>query len=38
MRSNRTIRVDYLARVEGEGALFLRVKDEAVVEVKLKIF
>ncbi len=33
----RTIKVDYLARVEGEGALFLKIRDQAVVEVKLKI-
>jgi coenzyme F420-reducing hydrogenase alpha subunit len=35
---NRTINVDYLARVEGEGALQLRIKDGAVADVKLKIF
>ncbi|MGA7306580.1 MAG: Ni/Fe hydrogenase subunit alpha [Rhodothermales bacterium] len=34
----RTIRVDYLARVEGEGALYAKVRDGAVTEVKLKIF
>ena len=33
-----TIRVDYLARVEGEGALYVKVKDGAVADVKLKIF
>jgi coenzyme F420-reducing hydrogenase alpha subunit len=37
MRS-KTIKVDYLARVEGEGALYIRVKDGTVVDVKLKIF
>lgn len=36
--TNRTIRVDYLARVEGEGALFVRIKKGIVEEVKLKIF
>ena len=35
---NRTIKVDYLARVEGEGGLFIRVKGNQVSEVKLRIF
>jgi coenzyme F420-reducing hydrogenase alpha subunit len=35
---DKTIKVNYLARVEGEGALYLRVKDGAVADVKLKIF
>jgi coenzyme F420-reducing hydrogenase alpha subunit len=34
----KTIRVDYLARVEGEGGLLVRVKDGRVADVKLKIF
>ncbi len=34
----RTIKVDYLARVEGEGALLIQIKDGAVADVKLKIF
>ncbi len=34
----KTIKVDYLARVEGEGALWLRIKDGSVVDAKLKIF
>ena len=34
----RTIQVDYLARVEGEGALRVRVKGDRVTDVKLKIF
>jgi sulfhydrogenase subunit alpha len=34
----RTIHVDYLARVEGEGALFIRIKDGKIDELKLKIF
>ncbi len=34
----RTIKVDYLARVEGEGAMYIRVKDNRVDDVKLKIF
>jgi coenzyme F420-reducing hydrogenase alpha subunit len=35
---NRTIKVDYLARVEGEGSLLVRLKGRDVTEVKLKIF
>ncbi|MCL5095976.1 MAG: Ni/Fe hydrogenase subunit alpha [Candidatus Omnitrophica bacterium] len=38
MNKNRTIKVDYLARVEGEGALHVRIKNNKVTEVKLKIF
>lgn len=34
----RTIHVDYLARVEGEGALSIQIKDGKVEDVKLKIF
>lgn len=34
----RTIKVDYLARVEGEGSLFVKIKNGEVVDVKLKIF
>lgn len=34
----RTIKVDYLARVEGEGTLYVRIKDGTVVDVQLKIF
>jgi len=37
MRS-RAIKVDYLARVEGEGAIDVKIKDRKVVDVKLKIF
>jgi coenzyme F420-reducing hydrogenase alpha subunit len=36
--ATRTIRVDYLARVEGEGALHVLVRDGAVEDVRLKIF
>lgn len=36
--NTRTIKVDYLARVEGEGALHLRTKDGRVDDVQLKIF
>ena len=35
---NRTIKVDYLARVEGEGALYIKIKNGEVDDVKLKIF
>jgi len=35
---SKTIKVDYLARVEGEGALYVKIKDRAVVNVQLKIF
>ncbi len=35
---NRTIKVDYLARVEGEGALLVKIKGQQVTDVKLKIF
>ena len=34
----RTITVDYLARVEGEGALLVKIKEGQVTDVKLKIF
>jgi sulfhydrogenase subunit alpha len=34
----KTIKVDYLARVEGEGALYVRVKGGHLADVKLKIF
>ena len=34
----RTIRVDYLARVEGEGSLHLGIRDGAVQDVRLAIF
>ncbi|MDE1889948.1 MAG: Ni/Fe hydrogenase subunit alpha [Planctomycetota bacterium] len=35
---SKTIKVDYLARVEGEGSLYVKIKDNSVVDVKLKIF
>jgi coenzyme F420-reducing hydrogenase alpha subunit len=37
-KKTETIRVDYLARVEGEGAFFVKIKDGSVTEAKLKIF
>ena len=37
-KRTRTIRTDLLARVEGEGAMFVRVDDGDVVDVKLRIY
>jgi len=37
-RTTRTVKVDYLARVEGEGALLIKVRGDRVEDVKLKIF
>ena len=37
-KKTRNIKVDYLARVEGEGALHIKIKDDKVSDVKLKIF
>jgi coenzyme F420-reducing hydrogenase alpha subunit len=34
----RTIRTDYLARVEGEGAMYVRLDGREVAEVKLRIY
>ncbi len=34
----KIIQVDYLARVEGEGAMYVRIDDDKVTDVKLKIF
>lgn len=36
--ARRTIRVDQLARVEGEGALTIRLRDNRVEDVELRIF
>jgi len=38
MAETRTIEVDYLARVEGEGALHVVFDGDAVADVKLRIF
>jgi coenzyme F420-reducing hydrogenase alpha subunit len=38
MRTRRTISVHTLARVEGEGALHVRVVDGRVTEAKLRIY
>ncbi len=35
---SRTIKVDHLARVEGEGALYVKIKGNNVVDVRFKIF
>jgi len=35
---SHTIKVDYLARVEGEGALYVKLKGDQVTDVKFKIF
>lgn len=35
---SKIIKVDYLARVEGEGALYIKIDGQRVSEVKLKIF
>jgi coenzyme F420-reducing hydrogenase alpha subunit len=37
-RKTTSIKVDYLARVEGEGALHIKLKGDRVHDVKLKIF
>jgi coenzyme F420-reducing hydrogenase alpha subunit len=37
-KTSRTIRVDTLARVEGEGALHITIAGERVTDVKLKIY
>jgi coenzyme F420-reducing hydrogenase alpha subunit len=34
----RTIKTDYLARVEGEGAMHVRIEDGRVADVKLRIY
>jgi coenzyme F420-reducing hydrogenase alpha subunit len=36
--TGRTIRVDTLARVEGEGSLYIKIAGERVTDVKLKIY
>jgi coenzyme F420-reducing hydrogenase alpha subunit len=37
-RRTKTIKTDYLARVEGEGAMLVRIADGRVEEVKLNIY
>jgi len=36
--SSKTIKVDVLARVEGEGALYVNIKNQRVADVKLRIY
>ena len=36
--STQTIKVDTLARVEGEGGLYIKIRDDKVQDVQLKIF
>jgi len=36
--NNRTIRVDALARVEGEGGLFIKIRGDVVTETRFRIF
>jgi len=38
MKSKKTIKVDYLARVEGEGGLTIKFKDNEVIDAKFNIF
>jgi coenzyme F420-reducing hydrogenase alpha subunit len=38
MSRTKTIRTDYLARVEGEGGMLVRMRGDAVTEVKLRIY
>ena len=38
LRAQRTIRTDYLARVEGEGALTVQIEDGRVEHAELRIF
>ncbi len=35
---SRTIKVDYLARVEGEGSIYIKTKDGQVVDLRVSIF
>jgi coenzyme F420-reducing hydrogenase alpha subunit len=38
MSKTKTIRTDYLARVEGEGGMLVRMRDDVVTDVKLRIY
>ncbi len=38
MKKAKTVKVDFLARVEGEGGIYVKVKDQEVVEVRVDIF
>ncbi len=35
---NKTVKVDFLARVEGEGGLYVKLKGKTVADVKFRIF
>ena len=35
--TERTIKVDALTRVEGEGGLYIKMRDEAVEDIRLEI-
>ena len=35
---NRTVKVDYLARVEGEGGILVKIKDKSITDVQFNIF
>ena len=37
-RRTRTLRTDALARVEGEGAMYVRIADGEVADLKLRIY
>jgi sulfhydrogenase subunit alpha len=37
-RRTKTLRTDYLARVEGEGAMLVKIRDGKPVDVKLRIY
>ena len=36
--NDKTIKVDYLARVEGEGSIYVKIKNNEVTDVKFKVF
>jgi sulfhydrogenase subunit alpha len=36
--NTKTIKVDYLVRVEGEGALYVKIRGDKITDVKFKIF
>ena len=36
--ASRTLKVDALARVEGEGAMYVEIRDGALVDVQLQIY
>ncbi|HTX18657.1 MAG TPA: Ni/Fe hydrogenase subunit alpha [Bacteroidota bacterium] len=36
--NDKTIKVDYLARVEGEGSIYVKIKNNEVADVKFRVF